>query len=177
MSKRWVLMTVSVVTAGLALGVPVTRALGTVAHIGGIRPNHISMMDCNGHSPKYKSVKPDMAGLCADPFSVYDGKVSSFRDNGVYIGHDEPTTRFLSSAAGSANNMSYVMQLSTDPAGTPTVSPTGPTRSDYVELSRSPWFGLPMCDPSSYPLNPCTPDSDTNSGSSFDPAAAGSAVH
>src|SRR5260370_16440778 len=71
--------------------------------------------------------------------------------------------------------MTYVMRLSTDPAGTPTVTPTGPTRSDYAELSRSPWFGLPLCDPNSYPLNPCTPDTDTNSGSSFDPAAAGSA--
>jgi hypothetical protein len=58
----------------------------------------------------------------------------------------------------------------------PTISPTGPTRSDYAELSPSPWFGLPLCDPNSYPLNPCTPDSDTNSGSSFDPAVAGSAV-
>jgi hypothetical protein len=175
MSKRWVAMMALVVTAGLALAVPAARALGTVASVHGIRPHHIGMMDCNGHSPRYKSVKPDMGGLCADPFSIYDGSVSAFRDNGVYIGHDEPTTRFLSSAPGSANNMTYVMRLSTDPAGTPTVSPTGPTRSNYAELSRSPWFGLPLCDPNSYPQNPCTPDSDANSGSSFDPAAAGSA--
>ena len=32
-----------------------------------------------------------------------------------------------------------------------------------------------MCDPKSYPQNPCTPDSDTNSGSISDPNAAGSA--
>ena len=32
-----------------------------------------------------------------------------------------------------------------------------------------------MCDPKSYPQNPCTPDSDTNSGLISDPAAAGSA--
>ena len=28
----------------------------------------------------------------------------------------------------------------------------------------APWFGLPMCDPNSYPQNPCTPDSDSNVG-------------
>jgi hypothetical protein len=175
MSKLRVTMIALVVTAGLALGLPATGALGTVGSTHGIRPHHIGMMDCNGHSPRYKSVKPNMGGLCVDPFSIYDGKVSSFRDNKFYIGHDEPTTRFLSSAHGSATNMTYVMRLSTDPSGTPTVSPTGPIRSDYAELSRSPWFGLPLCDPNSYPLNPCTPDSDANSGSSFDPAAAGSA--
>ena len=32
-----------------------------------------------------------------------------------------------------------------------------------------------MCDPNSYPQNPCTPDSDTNSGLISDPNAAGSA--
>jgi hypothetical protein len=35
--------------------------------------------------------------------------------------------------------------------------------------------GLPICDPKSYPQNPCTPDSDTNSGSISDPNGAGSA--
>src|SRR2546421_195867 len=49
------------------------------------------------------------------------------------------------------------------------------TRADYGELSVAPWFGLPLCDPHSYPQNPCTPDSDTNSGGISNPAAAGSA--
>jgi hypothetical protein len=31
-------------------------------------------------------------------------------------------------------------------------------------LSVAPWFGLPMCDPNSYPQNLCTPDSDANQG-------------
>ena len=34
---------------------------------------------------------------------------------------------------------------------------------------------MPICDPKSYPQNPCTPDSDTNSGLISDPNAAGSA--
>src|SRR6185437_4292834 len=45
---------------------------------------------------------------------------------------------------------------------------------DYAELSPAPWFGLPLCDPQSYPVNPCTPDSDSNIGSNV-PTAAGSA--
>src|SRR6202044_3845363 len=47
--------------------------------------------------------------------------------------------------------------------------------SDYAELSPAPWFGLPICDPNSYPQNPCKPDSDSNSGAINDPNAAGSA--
>ncbi|HEY5988229.1 MAG TPA: hypothetical protein VIV12_17915, partial [Streptosporangiaceae bacterium] len=39
----------------------------------------------------------------------------------------------------------------------------------------APWFGLPICDPKSFPLNPCAPDSDTNTGAFLDPHAAGSA--
>jgi hypothetical protein len=38
----------------------------------------------------------------------------------------------------------------------------------------APWFGLPMCDPKSYPQNPCTPDSDSNTGDGT-PSDAGSA--
>ena len=46
---------------------------------------------------------------------------------------------------------------------------------NYQELSIAPWFGLPLCDPDSYPQNPCTPDSDANSGAISDPDAAGAA--
>ena len=67
------------------------------------------------------------------------------------------------------------MRLPRDPKGKPTVSPNGKTVSDYAELSPAPWFGLPICDPDSYPLNPCKPDSDTNSGAISDPNASGSA--
>ena len=67
------------------------------------------------------------------------------------------------------------MRLPKDPKGKPTVSPKGKTVSDYAELSPAPWFGLPICDPGSYPQNPCTPDSDSNSGAINDPNAAGSA--
>ena len=68
--------------------------------------------------------------------------------------------------------MTYVMKVATDPAAHPTANGSV---VDYGQLSVAPWFGLPMSDPESYPQNSCTPDSDTDSGSPTDAAAAGSA--
>jgi hypothetical protein len=145
------------------------------AGAGGSAPSKVSaggkgLLDCNGFSPKNPSVK-SMIAFCADPRSVENGKPARFEDNGHYIGHDEPSVKFISSAHGSGNHMSYYMQLPVDPSATPT--PDGSV-SKYEELSVAPWFGLPMCDPKSYPQNPCTPDSDTNTGMNS-PTDAGSA--
>ena len=64
----------------------------------------MGMMDCNGHSPKYKDVKQDLGGLCTDPNGgTWNGKSYRFDDNGVYVGHDEPSMKFISSAPGSGN--------------------------------------------------------------------------
>ncbi|HET8629895.1 MAG TPA: hypothetical protein VFL91_20940, partial [Thermomicrobiales bacterium] len=116
----------------------------------------------------------DWGGLCTDPIAVWpDGKAYRFTDNGHYIGHDEPSVKFISNAPGSGNTMTYFMQLAKDPAAPPTA--TGPAVTDYAELSPAPWFGLPLCDPKSYPQNRCAPDSDTNTGGISDPNAAGSA--
>ena len=113
-------------------------------------------------------------GLCTDPHGFYDGHASRFRDplSGAYVGHDEPSVKFISTAAGSANQMNYGMQLPVDPAAAPTASGSV---TKYGELSVAPWFGLPICDPKSYPEKPCTNLSDSNSGSFTDPNAAGSA--
>ena len=137
-------------TAALA----VTSAAGTA-------PNATSEVDCNGLSPKYPAVKKTMQVLCTDPVTFYDGKASRFTDNGRYIGHDEPSTKFISSAPGTGNHFTYYVQLPVDPTATPTLDGSV---SDYAELSPAPWFGLPICDPNSYPQNPCTPDSDSNTG-------------
>ena len=114
-----------------------------------------------------------MRSLCTDPIHInQQGKASRLLDNGWYVGHDEPSVKFISSASGSGNHMSYIMELPVDPAQAPT---SDGSVSNYGELSIAPWFGLPICDPKSYPQNPCTPNSDTNSGSISDPNAAGSA--
>ena len=159
---------------GAAVGVPV--AAPHVAASGGVKPNAINNMDCNGHSPVYKAVKPGLGGLCTDPVSINSkGEAYRFLDNGQYVGHDEPSVKFISSAAGTANNMTYFMRLSTDPNASRKPTINSPKVSKYGELSIAPWFGLPMCDPKSYPQNPCAPDSDANSGASDDPNGAGSA--
>jgi hypothetical protein len=129
-------------------------------------------LDCNGWSPKYQTIKK-MAGMnCTDPIKVVSSKGARFNDNGWYVGHDEPSVKFLSSTPGSGNTMVYLTKVPVDPTRLPTSSGSV---TDYAQLSPAPWFGLPICDPKSYPQNACTPDSDTNSGLISNPAAAGSA--
>ncbi len=137
-----------------------------------VAPNKVNEVDCNGWSSAYKSAKPAMRGLCTDPIQIKNGKAARFIDNGWYVGHDEPSVKFISKAPGSGNTMTYDMQVPVDPTAKPTVSGSV---TDYGELSIAPWFGLPMCDPLSYPQNSCTPDSDSNIGSISSPNAAGSA--
>ena len=185
MGKRWARLCALFGSLIVIIGTTTAASLAATAATGqssakaaasaGVAPNATSEMDCNGHSPKYKDVKQDLGGGCTDPLGYWNGQSWRFKDNGVYIGHDEPSVKFISQAPGTGNNMAYVMRLATDPHAQPTISPTGKTVSDYAELSPAPWFGLPICDPNSYPLNPCTPDSDTNSGAINDPNAAGSA--
>lgn len=117
------------------------------------------------------SVRPTLRSLCADPKSLpdagggYRSGASRFEDNGHYVGHDEPAVRFISTASGSADTMTYFIQL-----------PRSGTATDYAELSSAPWFAIPLCDPNSFPASPgspaaCAPASDSNI-----PTAAGSAV-
>jgi hypothetical protein len=143
----------------------------TAARDGSVPPNPISQVDCNGLSPTFKAVKQGNSAYCTDPRSIEDGKPARFEDNGRYIGHDEPSVKFISSAPGSGYHMTYYQQLAKDPAAAPTVNGSV---THYAELSVAPWFGLPICDPRSYPQNPCTPDSDTNTGMGA-PTDAGSA--
>ena len=172
---------------GLAMAVSPAAAHVHAAASSWVKPDRFGAMDCNGWSPTYKSVVPSHRMLCTDPHgplrtekysadSTHPGKTvrhwARFLDNHHYVGHDEPSVKFISSAANSGNTMTYYMQMPRDPKKRPTNSGSV---VDYAELSPAPWFGLPMCDPGSYPQNPCTPDSDSNSGAISDPNAAGSA--
>jgi hypothetical protein len=140
-------------------------ATHTVASAKAATHSNLNLLDCNATFFKK---------LCADPHGKPDeGYLSRFRDpiTGAYVGHDEPSVKFISSRVGSGNTMTYGMRLSTDPAKAPTASGSV---THYGELSVAPWFGLPMCDPNSYPQNPCTPLSDSNTGLGA-PTDAGSA--
>ena len=162
------------VAAQLALaGSASATHTGAAAHhmAGTIAPSKVNTLDCNGWSAKYRAANPGMKALCTDPLGRYNGRTTRFYDNGHYVGHDEPSVKFISSVKGSGNTMTYAMRLPRDPKKAPTV--TGSV-TDYEELSIAPWFGLPICDPKSYPQNPCKPDSDSNTGVNS-PTDAGSA--
>ena len=158
----------------------VSQATAAASHVKTVRPNPVNQLDCNGYSTKYKALNPGQKMHCTDPLAThtvtYDGKKVirgyRFKDNGHYIGHDEPSVKFISHAAGSGNTMTYFMKLPVDPKKAPTANGSV---TDYNELSIAPWFGLPVCDPHSYPQNPCTPDSDSNSGEISNKNDAGSA--
>jgi hypothetical protein len=138
-----------------------------------VKPNKLSMVDCNGWSKRYASAQPGFRSHCTDPRgpvrgekgynTLAGGAYSSgrFVDNGHYVGHDEPSVKFISNSPGSAVNMTYFMRLPVDPVKQATNSGSV---VHYAELSPAPWMALPLCDPSSYPLNPCAPHSDANTG-------------
>jgi hypothetical protein len=117
-------------------------------------------LDCNGYSPVQHAVKPG-GTICAE---VHGGSKSGhLDDNGWYIGHDEPTLQFYSVQPGSSTDVTWVQTLPRDPAKPPTVN--GPLKdvTHFFELMPALWYSMDLCDPRSYPLMPCKPDSDTNS--------------
>jgi hypothetical protein len=149
-----------------------TTTAHTTAATGSVAPNPVNELDCNGWSAKYGTVRKMAGDLCTDPIKIVGGKASRFTDNGWYIGHDEPSIKFISNTPGSGNTMTYLTKIPVDPAKAPTANGSV---TNYAQLSLAPWFGLPMCDSKSYPQKPCKPDSDTNSGLISNPNAAGSA--
>jgi hypothetical protein len=162
------------VVCQLSLGTAVLASASTAqpaAAPGAVAPNPVNEVDCNGWSPKYQTVKKLAGSTCVDPVKIDNGDRYRFQDNGHYIGHDEPSVKFISPTPGSGNTMTYLTKIPVDPRKSPTASGSV---TNYGQLSIAPWFGLPMCDPKSYPQNPCTPDSDTNTGLGA-PTDAGSA--
>jgi hypothetical protein len=124
-----------------------------------VAPNPSGGLDCNGYSPIQKSIHkfPTCRDL-ANPSEADD----RFEDNGHYIGHDEPDLNFTSSQPGSGSNVTWNFTLGTDPSAPVTNTSPGHDVSHYFQLTPAVWFSMNLCDPNSYPLLPCTPESDTN---------------
>jgi hypothetical protein len=169
MRKLWQahrLPTLMVLIVGTALSLAAQGAVTTAAASAAktvvparavVRPHPIGELDCNGLSPMQRSVKQGI--MCADPRGSDGGR---FSDNGHYIGHDEPSVRFISAAHGSGNDTTLNEKLPTDPAALPTVAKPGKDITHWFELSIAPWISTDVCDPDSAPLLPCTPKSDAN---------------
>ncbi len=96
------------------------------------------------------------SSTCAE---VYDSE--KVFGQGVYVGHDEPSTLFYSNTPGSGNQMRYVLTLPKDPSPS---NPAAVGKSFNFMLHPAFWFGMAMCDTQSYPeqVSTCTPDSNSN---------------
>ncbi len=121
-----------------------------------VRPNAVGELDCNGFSPIQRSAKPTL--VCADPALGHQ----RFEDHGHYIGHDEPSLRFISSKPGSGSDVTWTERLPVEPRALPTTGHPGSDVTHTFELSLAPWFSMNLCDPKSDPQVPCTPRSDAN---------------
>jgi len=143
-------------------GVPAAAAASVTSQAKYV-PNATGELDCNGFSPVQKPLRlfncTDIRGTGKANANTWGGR---FYDNGHYIGHDEPDATFTSSAPGSGNNVTWSLTLGKDPKAAPTDVSPGHDVSDWFELTPAPWFSMAMCDPNSYPLTACTPESDSN---------------
>jgi hypothetical protein len=160
----------TVVALILGLGAAVTTQAARAASAG-VRPAKVGGLDCNGLSPVQRPVK--LAIQCVDPRGSDAGR---FEDNGHYIGHDEPSVRFLSTQPGSGDNTTLTERLPSEPAALPTVSHPGRDVTHTFELTIAPWLSTTVCDPQSTPMLPCTPESDANAPSASSPGAGAAFV-
>jgi hypothetical protein len=144
-------------------GVPVAAA----ASVTNAATYHLAARgeeDCNGFSPVQKAVRgtmncTDIRGIKTANANTWGGR---FYDNGHYIGHDEPDAAFTSSAPGSGNNVTWALTLGKNPKAAPTDVSPGHDVTDWFELTPAPWFSMALCDPDSFPLTACAPESDSN---------------
>jgi len=159
--------TVALVASQSVFGVTASAA-PAAAH--GVRPSARGELDCNGYSTIQRPVIRRLD--CLDIRGIL-GHNERFSDNGHYIGHDEPSVRFLSNRPGSGNNVTFTERLPRDPAAMPTVNHPGHDVTHWFELSVAPWFGMSICDPRSYPQRNCMPNSDTNAPHGAFPGGGG----
>jgi hypothetical protein len=155
----------------LIVGLSSATTQAAWAATAGVRPNKIGELDCNGLSPVQRPVKH--AILCQDPRGSDAGR---FEENGHYIGHDEPSVRFLSAQPGSGDNTTLTERLPVEPAALPTVRHPGRDVTHTFELTVAPWLSTTVCDPQSTPMLPCTPQSDANAPSGSSPGAGAAFV-
>ena len=110
--------------------------------------NPVGGLDCNGYSQIQKPLRP--LEVCADFRSEYGTRGL---DNRHYVGHDEPSVGFNSTAPHSGNKLQWEITL-------PKERPLPATQSfqNFIAF----WFSMALCDPNSlgdgsYALNLTTP--------------------
>jgi hypothetical protein len=155
--RRLSVFAAALACAGLAVAGQAPFARGQSATPATVAPGAMGELDCNGLSPIQRPAKP--AVMCLDPRGSDEGRTF---EHGKYIGHDEPSVRFISYRAGSGGDTTLTERLPRDPSRRPTVRQPGHDVTHWFELSLAPWLSTDVCDPNSAPLTPCTPMSDAN---------------
>jgi hypothetical protein len=145
--RKWMVMCLGV---ALLLCAPMLRAQTVVAK---------GDLDCNGFSKIQQPLKAYLP--CTDFFSAAWGGRRGY-DNGHYIGHDEPSMGFYSTAHHSGNTFQWDVTL-------PVERPLPAIQSFETFITF--WFSLALCDDNSFPNGTCIPDSDENT-----PSQTGAAV-
>ena len=118
-------LALAVFVAGLAAALPAVSSGATQSSfVGSIAPSKgANDLDCNGWSNQYAPARVAMQDICTDPIAINaHGQAARLIDNGWYVGHDEPSVKFISSQPGSGYSMTYYMQLPVDPTSAPTPS-------------------------------------------------------
>jgi hypothetical protein len=164
-SSLWALALIAAAAVGaLSLW---SLSAGASPAAASVTPNAYGGLDCNGYSTAQHPIKSYLACRdLADPAESDD----RFWDGEHYIGHDEPDLNFTSAAPGSGDDVTWTFTIGKDPAAQPTDASPGHDISHYFELTPALWFSMNICDPDSYPLLPCTPESDTNAPKCVDQA-------
>ena len=171
--RAWRVPALAVVFVSATLTLGLTSVTSPAAHAAstGVAPNATGELDCNGLSPIQHPVKA--AVMCKDPRGTDHGR---FEENGKYIGHDEPSMRFVSNQPGSGDNVTFLERLPLEPKALPTVAHPGRDVTHTFELTVAPWYSITVCDPQSAPQNPCTPESDANAPAGNYPGAGAAFV-
>ena len=150
-------------TSGVPAAAATTTKAATVTQIAKYHLAATGEQDCNGFSPVQKPLRlmncADVRGFAKANANTWGGR---FYDNGHYIGHDEPNTTFNSSAPGSGDNVTWTVTLGKNPKAAATDVSPGHDVTHWFELTPAPWFSMALCDPDSFPLTACTPESDSN---------------
>jgi hypothetical protein len=96
------------------------------------------------------------AGLCTEV-----GNSEEVFGQDHYVGHDEPGVHFFSDQPGAGNEFQSQLTLPSNP---PITNPNQPGKSYTFELNSGSWYGMTLCDTTSYPeqVSTCKPDSDSN---------------
>ena len=173
LGRAWRVPALAMVFASATLTLGLTSVASPAAHAAstGIAPNATGELDCNGLSPIQHPVKS--AVMCKDPRGTDHGR---FEENGKYIGHDEPSMRFVSNQPGSGNDVTFLERLPLEPNALPTVGHPGRDVTRTFELTIAPWYSITVCDPQSAPQNRCTPESDVNAPAGNYPGAGAAFV-